>query len=409
MAKRSKKKRRKKPPPSSSARQRTRPPQAAQPGTRAPGLGVPSALVANALILGTLLVVLVLQAISSDLYYRSVQEDEILEWATFWAFVAAGIAAALGAFYQFRATRKIPWFLAGVSLFCFVVAGEEVSWAQRVFGFRPPAYFLEKNFQQELNVHNVMSTGLRQLAFKVVTLGYGVLLPALALIPAVRKLFARMAIVAPPWALIPSFLISHLVYDERPWKFTAEWIELMLGLGFLFAAIAAVRQFGTAPPGSRKLPRALVLVTASWLLIVGLGTLNAAITRSQRTGDPALLETTRLELEALKRDWLKGNKIRSKCNRHKRVFSYMEKYGDDGLLTGEFAALTAQGLPEERAEYFLDPWNYAYWIRDRCSEDKKRRITMLYSFGPNQIRDSTRWEVLGDDIAVFVYRKGLDD
>ena len=408
MAKRSKKKRRKKPrpaPTSSPAPQQTRAPEAAA----APGLGVPSALVANALILVTLLVVLVLRATSSDLYYRSVQEDEILEWATFWAFVAAGIGLALGAFYQFRATRKIPWFLAGVSLFCFVVAGEEISWAQRVFSFRPPEYFLEKNFQQELNVHNVMSTGLRKLAFKMVTLGYGVVLPVLALIPAFRQRFERMAIVAPPWVLIPSFLTSYFVYDQRPWSFTGEWVELMLGLGFLFAAIAAVREFGTAPPAPRKLPRALVLVIASWLLVLGLGTVNAAITRSQRTDDPALLEAARVELEALKRDWLKDGKIRSRCSKHKRVFSYMEKYGGSDLFEGEFAALTAQGLPEERADYFLDPWNYAYWIRDRCSKSKRRRLTVLYSFGPNQIRDSTRWEILGDDIAVFVLRQGLDD
>jgi len=29
-------------------------------------------------------------------------------------------------------------------------------------------------------------------------------------------------------------------------------------------------------------------------------------------------------------------------------------------------------------------------------------MTYLYSFGPNRRRDSTKWELGGDDIAVFI-------
>ena len=50
----------------------------------------------------------------------------------------------------------------------------------------------------------------------------------------------------------------------------------------------------------------------------------------------------------------------------------------------------------------LDPWNYAYWIRDNCAADERERMTYIYSFGPNRRRDSTKWEVGGDDLVVFV-------
>ena len=69
-------------------------------------------------------------------------EDEFLEWATVWAFAAAAVVFAVAAIRQRRSGVALPWFLAGVSLFCIFVAGEEISWGQRVFGYRPPAYFL---------------------------------------------------------------------------------------------------------------------------------------------------------------------------------------------------------------------------------------------------------------------------
>ena len=57
-------------------------------------------------------------------------------------------------------------------------------------------------------------------------------------------------------------------------------------------------------------------------------------------------------------------------------------------------------LPEERADYFLDPWNSPYWIRHRCSS-KRQRIT-IYSFGPNRRRDSDSRELRGDDIGAVI-------
>jgi hypothetical protein len=371
------------------------------------GLGVEAGIVANLLILATLVVARVLHNASSDLYYLAVQEDELLEWATFWAFAAAAVAGAVAARRQWRNGRRIPWFLAGVALFCFLVAMEEISWGQRIFGYRPPSYFLAENYQQELNFHNVMATNLRMLGFKLVTLGYGVVLAILALVPAVGRILSRLAIVAPPWLLVPSFVVSYAVFEAQPWNFTSEWIEMMLGLGFLFAALDAALLFAAAAPGKRRGP--LPLVAASCLIVLGVAAVSTAITRSRRDADPALLDAAHAELEALQHDFLAGGKIRSRCNVHKRIFTFMKQYGHDDLLHGQFAALTARGLPQDRADFFLDPWNHPYWIRDRCSSDKSRRITVVYSFGPNRIRDSTPWEILGDDLAVFVYKKGLDD
>ena len=361
-----------------------------------------AAIVANVLVLSVWAYAAILREVSKDHYYLGAQEDEYAEWGTFWAFIFAAIVCVLAGYYQRRATGQLPWFLAGVAVFCFVVAMEEISWAQRVFAYRPPVYFLEHNFQQELNFHNVISTKLRKFVVKGVMLGYGVVLPLMMLFPYVKQQFSRAAIVLPPAALAPAFFATWYFYHDYPWSLTGEWAELMLGLGFLFAAIAILISFRAADKPAMGHSRQIMVIITAWVLVIGVGVANGAASRTLRSASPGVVEATSGELEALKRDFL-GGKVKTRCNRHRRLYTFKEKYDQDYLLEGEFAALTAQGLPEERAEFFLDPWNSPYWIRDRCDSDDDRRIVFLYSFGPNRRRESSRWEILGDDVGTIVY------
>ena len=43
------------------------------------------------------------------------------------------------------------------ALVIFFVAGEEISWGQRIFGFSTPQWFIQRNYQHEMNVHNFRS------------------------------------------------------------------------------------------------------------------------------------------------------------------------------------------------------------------------------------------------------------
>jgi hypothetical protein len=49
-------------------------------------MGLPAALLANAAAIGPLALLAILSDRQPDLFYRSVREDEWLEWASFWAF-----------------------------------------------------------------------------------------------------------------------------------------------------------------------------------------------------------------------------------------------------------------------------------------------------------------------------------
>ncbi len=373
----------------------------------------PPAVIANLLVIGILVYIGLLHESDFERYYATLQEDEALEWATFWGFMGASVLYAKAAFRQRAAGVSVPWFLAGVSLFTFVIGMEEISWAQRVFSYRPPEYFLENNFQQEFNFHNIMSNDLRKTGLKLVVLSYGVVLPLLGITPPIRRLFDRVGIAAPTPLLIPAFGATYALYEEYPWKYTGETVELMLATSFLFSATWSAALHADPPPDNRRMELSLYRGLLGILL---LGFATSELSHLRKGMDPLYAVTTQAETDALARDFERiarrpGGRLASSCDVHKRVYSYTEKYGGRVLDNGKFAALVPGGLPEERAEFFLDPWNGPYWIRDRCadSDEERPRRTFVYSFGPNMKRDSSQTRLAGDDIGTYIYDTAPDD
>jgi hypothetical protein len=66
---------------------------------------------------------------------------------------------------QFSIYPKI--FIILLALFCFAVAMEEISWGQRVLGWRTPEGWTELNFQNETNIHNLTATSGILRIFKI--------------------------------------------------------------------------------------------------------------------------------------------------------------------------------------------------------------------------------------------------
>ncbi len=281
---------------------------------------------------------------------------------------------------------------------------EEISWGQRLLGYRPPAYFLEHNYQQELNFHNVVETDYRKFALTLVIAGYGIVLPVAARLAFVRHWFRRTGIVAPSVALLPTFAAAFALYVAYPWSHSGEWVEMMLGLSFLFSALRLPSDHVEPSrlfPGERFGPGMITAIAS--VVVVGLGLITAAATRGQRDANPANMQAARIEVEAIAGDFSSGL-ARSRCNLHKRLYTFVVEYDQPDLYEGGYARLQAQGLPAERAEFFLDPWNSPYWIRDRCDRKADTRTSFVYSFGPNRRRDSSRREILGDDIGAYFSR-----
>jgi hypothetical protein len=372
-----------------------------------------AALLGNALVFAVLGYCYWLLRTDEGLYHWSVQEDEYLEWATTWAFLLACVACLVGAWRERKLRGGVPWFYIGLSLFCFLVAMEEISWGQRLFGYSPPSYFLEQNFQQEFTVHNIVSTSNRKLILKAIILGYGVVLPLLTLVSPVRRWMLWSRIVVSPFELIPAYFATFYVYHTYPWDYTGEVIELMLGLCFLLAVLFRLRDFARAGHVAPRAGRQLGIAFAGAALAIGLGAGTAAWSRHRTENDPAILAACRTELEALRRDfdWKARQLGRPPFRRrfHRRLYTAVEKYDLDWMYEGQFQALTKQGLSEDRANFFMDPWNLPYWMTYKRDRETGRRRSVIYSFGPNRKRDSNDWAIQGDDVGVIFFDTGLDE
>ena len=348
-----------------------------------------AAALSNFLVFFVLAVGGTLATVDPELYYSVGQEDGFLEWATTWAFAIAGYRYFVNAARDRRASGGIPWFAAGLGLFCILVALEEISWGQRLVGYQPPDYFLQENYQQEFNLHNIFSTSLRKLTMLFILAGYGVGSAVVSLIPAVAGFFRRWQIVPAPPALIPAFLVMSVVYVWYPWDYTGEWVELATGLGFLCAAFLVVTSDAERPVALH--------ITQAAIATAALAMLALFVQGLTRPNDERAAEMARAEIEALVRDFA-GPKLHTRCGIHKRLYTFMRDYGQTHLLYGEFAKLLRDDGEYTRANYLLDPWNSPYWLRHKCSGD---RVAMfVYSFGPNRQRDSSEWEILGDDVGM---------
>jgi hypothetical protein len=118
---------------------------------------------------GILLLVAVMLIVGFVLFYTNVNlfvqyiyEDGLVEWLTvFGLLLGSGLC-----FYRFAKLLKkrnaiflAVTLLLGIML--FVVAGEEISWGQRILGIQSSEFFQKNNLQNETNFHNLVVDGVK--------------------------------------------------------------------------------------------------------------------------------------------------------------------------------------------------------------------------------------------------------
>jgi len=97
-----------------------------------------------------------------DLFMQYTVEDGLVEWLTvFGLLLGAGLCFIrfVKLLHKRSAIFLALTFLLGLML--FIVAGEEVSWGQRLFGIQSPEFFKEHNTQSETNFHNMVLDGVK--------------------------------------------------------------------------------------------------------------------------------------------------------------------------------------------------------------------------------------------------------
>ena len=156
-------------------------------------------------------------------YHAMIQEDSLLEYAQFWCYAAAGLLS-LWAALRFKASGLV-WHAGAallVGLALLAVAGDEISWGERLWGYQLPEFFATYNAQHEVSLHNLkpVQSHLHALYMLVglgLSLGWLVkdkLLAHPGFNPTLRSLVVCFT---PPRSLIFYFLPVFLIYSYFIW------------------------------------------------------------------------------------------------------------------------------------------------------------------------------------------------
>ncbi len=104
----------------------------------------------NTLLIGCL------AAVDPLLYGDLTREDELVEDASAVLFLLSGVLLFSTAAAERKLALRCVYVLGGVLM--VFVAGEEISWGQRIFGFATPDFLASVNTQNEFNVHNIKNS-----------------------------------------------------------------------------------------------------------------------------------------------------------------------------------------------------------------------------------------------------------
>ncbi len=90
-----------------------------------------------------------------DYFLRLVSEDHLIEYLQFFAVFASGILAWVTSWKVYPKNKfwGICFLLFGAGL--LFVAGDEISWGQRLFGLTTPESLSQINAQNEITAHNI--------------------------------------------------------------------------------------------------------------------------------------------------------------------------------------------------------------------------------------------------------------
>jgi len=214
-------------------------------------------------------VLLAIAALHRPTFLALVKEDGPIEWAQFAAFAVATVLLGISAVLLARRGDYVAAVLIGIGALGFLgIAGEEISWGQRILGLETPESLAEINHQDELNLHNITSFPMQRIGnyLQLVIGGAGLLLPWLTRVQRPRVHNRLLRLLSPPlflgaaFGLLFAYRAIRLVWDREVLTVVkyGEWPELMLACGILGYAILLLRGLrrrsttGTAAPATSR-------------------------------------------------------------------------------------------------------------------------------------------------------------
>jgi len=194
----------------------------------------------NVMLILTAVMCLVIAVVDIDYFDNQLSaEDRFVEYAT---AIALLTAAAIQAGKVVLGNFRFPMYLGATltALLLLFGAGEEVSWGQRIFNWESTEFFVERNAQEETNLHNLMigDVKINKLIFgqllTVALICYYLLMPFFRTsIQLLDRLMLRSGVPFPSLGhsafFIASYAIVFFIPSERKW----EVAELLLAISLL--------------------------------------------------------------------------------------------------------------------------------------------------------------------------------
>jgi hypothetical protein len=154
-------------------------------------------------------------AVSFSLFDWLTRENSALEWIQVGLLVTAAAAFVLTARSLLRDRAIAATFsYVAATLAVVFVAGEELSWGQSLLDWSTPAYFEDRNFQGETNIHNLDSVH-RVNVYGQMLLGLYGTIACVAGAVANRHPTPVRALLAPPLFLATAFLVPFVYRATR--------------------------------------------------------------------------------------------------------------------------------------------------------------------------------------------------
>lgn len=194
---------------------------------------------------------------SESVYYDYlVSEDSITEYLQAVAYLASGVILIITGIRRSNAIdrlQKILFIVAGLGI--LLVAMEEISWGQRLFGIKTPEWFQTHNIQNELSIHNLKPIqktihffyALTGFIFSFGWIPFRYNFKNTTLPPGIISIVRMLK---PHWYLMTYFLplflfYTFLILTGSPGKYFTfndqEITELLLSLGLLLYSLLILR------------------------------------------------------------------------------------------------------------------------------------------------------------------------
>ncbi len=215
-------------------------------------------------------------------YVLGTYEDMYGEWAQTYGFFAACLFSLLNTLNKQHTQR---WFFVLLTIASFYVFMEEISWGQRLFGFTTPQFFHIHSYQDEVNIHNLLTGPVQVWTKTVLTYAvaaalsiYGVVLPCATYFQWNDRILMLLSnnrlLETPPLALAPGFLIASILELELFAFNEAEIAELLVAWLLAFIALRAWLRTQTSFNES-PIP---YFITSSLIIVAAWSTTNFLIT-----------------------------------------------------------------------------------------------------------------------------------